>query len=104
MINIRNLTKTVSSGDENLTILDDVSIEISDGQFVAITGASGSGKSTMLGLIAGLDAPSTGSIEIDGEDVTAMGEDDLQAAGGVAVDDPASRGGARVALDGHALG
>ena len=77
MINIRNLTKTVSSGDENLTILDDVSIEIPDGQFVAITGASGSGKSTMLGLIAGLDAPSTGSIEIDGEDVTAMGEDDL---------------------------
>ena len=77
MINIRNLTKTVSSGDDELTILDDVSIEIPSGQFVAITGASGSGKSTMLGLIAGLDAPSTGSIEIDGEDVTAMGEDDL---------------------------
>jgi putative ABC transport system ATP-binding protein len=77
MINIRNLTKTVSSGDDKLTILDDVSIEIPNGQFVAITGASGSGKSTMLGLIAGLDAPSTGSIEIDGESVTAMGEDDL---------------------------
>ena len=77
MINIRNLTKTVSSGDDELTILDDVSIEIPDGQFVAITGASGSGKSTMLGLIAGLDAPSSGSIEIDGEDVTSMGEDDL---------------------------
>jgi putative ABC transport system ATP-binding protein len=77
MINICSLTKTVSSGDEKLTILDDVSIEIPDGQFVAITGASGSGKSTMLGLIAGLDAPSTGTIEIDGEDVTAMNEDDL---------------------------
>jgi putative ABC transport system ATP-binding protein len=77
MINIRNLTKTVSSGDDRLTILDDVSIEIPNGQFVAITGASGSGKSTMLGLIAGLDAPSTGSIEIDGESVTAMGEDHL---------------------------
>jgi putative ABC transport system ATP-binding protein len=77
MIKIRNLTKTVSSGDESLTILDDVSIEIPDGQFVAITGASGSGKSTMLGLIAGLDAPSSGSIEIDGEDVTTMNEDAL---------------------------
>src|SRR6476620_11555844 len=77
MINIRNLTKTVSSGDEKLTILDDVSIEIPDGQFVAITGASGSGKSTMLGLIAGLDSPSAGSIEIDGENVTAMSEDGL---------------------------
>jgi putative ABC transport system ATP-binding protein len=77
MINIRNLTKTVSSGDDKLTILDDVTIDIPDGQFVAITGASGSGKSTMLGLVAGLDAPSTGSIEIDGEEVTAMNEDDL---------------------------
>ena len=77
MIEIRNLTKTVSSGDESLTILDDVNIEIPDGQFVAITGASGSGKSTMLGLIAGLDAPSSGSIEIDGEDVTTMNEDAL---------------------------
>ena len=77
MINIRNLTKTVSSGDDKLTILDDVTIDIPDGQFVAITGASGSGKSTMLGLIAGLDAPSTGSIEIDGDEVTTMSEDDL---------------------------
>lgn len=77
MINIRNLTKTVSSGDDKLTILDDVTIEIPDGQFVAITGASGSGKSTMLGLIAGLDAPSSGTIEIDGDDVTSMNEDDL---------------------------
>jgi putative ABC transport system ATP-binding protein len=77
MINIRNLTKTVNSGDDQLTILADVSIEIPDGQFVAITGASGSGKSTMLGLIAGLDSPSAGSIEIDGENVTAMSEDGL---------------------------
>jgi len=77
MINIRNLTKTVSSGDDKLTILDDVTIEIPDGQFVAITGASGSGKSTLLGLIAGLDAPSSGSIEIDSEVITKMSEDDL---------------------------
>ena len=77
MINIRNLTKTVSSGDDKLTILDNVTIEIPDGQFVAITGASGSGKSTMLGLIAGLDSPSSGTIEIDGDDVTSMNEDDL---------------------------
>ena len=77
MINIRNLTKTVSSGDDKLTILDDVSIDIPDGQFVAITGASGSGKSTLLGLIAGLDAPTSGAIEIDSEVITEMGEDDL---------------------------
>jgi putative ABC transport system ATP-binding protein len=77
MIKIRSLTKTVNSGDDQLTILDDVTIDIPDGQFVAITGASGSGKSTMLGLIAGLDEPTSGSIEIDGSEVTEMSEDAL---------------------------
>ncbi len=77
MILLQNLTKTVRSGIEDLTILDDVSIEIPDGQFVALTGASGSGKSTLLGLIAGLDSPTSGTITIDGDEVTAMSEDDL---------------------------
>ncbi|HYJ90237.1 MAG TPA: ABC transporter ATP-binding protein [Pyrinomonadaceae bacterium] len=77
MIKIRGLTKTVSSGEDKLTILDDVSIDIPDGQFVAVIGASGSGKSTLLGLIAGLDAPTSGTIEIDGDDITALNEDTL---------------------------
>ena len=77
MIEIKNLTKTVRSGDENLTILDHVHIEIPEGQFVALTGASGSGKSTLLGLIAGLDAPTAGTIDIDGEEITSMSEDGL---------------------------
>lgn len=77
MIIIRNLTKIVTSGDGQLTILDDVSIDIPDGQFVAVIGASGSGKSTLLGLIAGLDAPTSGTIEIDGDEITSLGDDDL---------------------------
>lgn len=77
MISLQNVTKTVRSGTEDLTILDDVSIEVPEGQFIALTGASGSGKSTLLGLIAGLDSPSAGKIIIDGDDVTAMGEDGL---------------------------
>jgi len=77
MINIRGLTKTVSSGDDQLTILDNVSIDIPDGQFVAVIGASGSGKSTLLGLIAGLDAPTSGTIDIDGDEITSLGEDEL---------------------------
>ncbi len=77
MIQLKNVTKTVTSGTDDLTILNDVSFEISDGQFVAVTGASGSGKSTLLGLIAGLDAPSSGQIYVDGDEVTAMGEDAL---------------------------
>ncbi|MBA3770524.1 MAG: ABC transporter ATP-binding protein [Blastocatellia bacterium] len=77
MIELRSLTKTVRSGADDLTILSDVSASIPDGQFVAITGASGSGKSTLLGLIAGLDAPTSGDIFVDGEQITAMSEDEL---------------------------
>ena len=77
MITLNEVTKTVRSGAEDLTILDHVSFEIPDGQFVAITGASGSGKSTLLGLIAGLDAPSSGTIGIDDDEITVMSEDAL---------------------------
>lgn len=77
MIYIDNVTKTVRSGTENLTILDKISLEIPVGEFVALTGASGSGKSTLLGLIAGLDAPSSGRINIDGDEITSMSEDGL---------------------------
>ena len=77
MIVLQNITKTVRSGEEDLTILDDVSLEITDGEFVAVTGASGSGKSTLLGLIAGLDAPSAGVILIDGDNIIEISEDGL---------------------------
>src|SRR6476620_8875825 len=77
MITLQDVTKTVRSGTDELTILDHVSFEIPDGQFVAVTGASGSGKSTLLGLIAGLDAPSSGIIRIDDDEITAMSEDAL---------------------------
>lgn len=77
MIELRQVSKTVRSGAEDLTILYPLDLTIPDGQFAAIVGASGSGKSTLLGLIAGLDAPSAGQILIDGADITAMNEDGL---------------------------
>jgi putative ABC transport system ATP-binding protein len=77
MISLREVSKTVLSGSEPLTILHPLSLDIARGEFVAIVGPSGSGKSTLLGLIAGLDAPSAGRVVIDGVDITALGEDGL---------------------------
>jgi putative ABC transport system ATP-binding protein len=77
MIELREVSKTVMSGTEPLTILHPLSIQIPHGEFVAIVGPSGSGKSTLLGLIAGLDAPSSGSVVIDTVDITRLDEDSL---------------------------
>jgi putative ABC transport system ATP-binding protein len=77
MIELREVSKTVSSGSAPLTILHPLTAIVPKGQFVAIVGPSGSGKSTLLGLIAGLDSPTSGSVLIDGVDITRLGEDAL---------------------------
>ncbi len=77
MIELRAVSKTVTSGTEPLTILHPLTTDIPRGRFVAIVGPSGSGKSTLLGLIAGLDAPTSGSVVIDGVDITKLDEDSL---------------------------
>jgi putative ABC transport system ATP-binding protein len=77
MIDLREVSKTVTSGTEPLTILHPLTTRIPRGQFVAIVGPSGSGKSTLLGLIAGLDSPTSGSVLIDGVDITRLDEDSL---------------------------
>jgi putative ABC transport system ATP-binding protein len=77
MIKLRNVSKTVVSGTEPLTILHPLDLDIARGEFVAIVGPSGSGKSTLLGLIAGLDSPSSGEVVIDGVNITKLGEDGL---------------------------
>ncbi|HEX7312495.1 MAG TPA: ABC transporter ATP-binding protein [Pyrinomonadaceae bacterium] len=77
MIELYQVSKTVQSGAERLTILRELDLRIPDGQFIAVVGPSGSGKSTLLGLVAGLDAPTSGRILIDGEEITRMGEDAL---------------------------
>ena len=77
MIQLREVSKTVRSGDQPLTILHSLTLDIPGGQFLAIVGPSGSGKSTLLGLIAGLDAPTAGAVVIDGVDITRLDEDTL---------------------------
>jgi putative ABC transport system ATP-binding protein len=73
----RNLTKSLDSGSHRVDILRGIDLEIPAGQFVAIMGASGSGKSTLLGLLAGLDTATSGTVIIDGVDVTGLSEDKL---------------------------
>jgi putative ABC transport system ATP-binding protein len=77
MIDLEDVSRTVTSGAGSLTILHPTSLQIERGRSVAITGPSGSGKSTLLGLIAGLDSPTTGRIRIDGTDITVIGEEAL---------------------------
>jgi putative ABC transport system ATP-binding protein len=77
MIELRNVSKTVISGTEPLTIVKPIDLLVASGQYLSIVGPSGSGKSTLLGLIAGLDVPTTGEIIIDGVDITILDEDGL---------------------------
>ncbi len=73
----KNLTKSLDSGSHRVDILRGIDLEIPPGQFVAIMGASGSGKSTLLGLLAGLDTATSGTVSIDGVDITGLSEDKL---------------------------
>lgn len=73
------LSKTVQSGDDPLTILDDVSFTVDAGASVAIVGASGSGKTTLLGLLAGLDQPTSGDVWLDGQTLSTLSEDERAA-------------------------
>jgi putative ABC transport system ATP-binding protein len=77
VIELRDVSKTVMSGSEPLTILHPLTFQIARGRFLAVVGPSGSGKSTLLGLIAGLDAPTSGHVLIDGVDITRLDEDAL---------------------------
>lgn len=77
LIEIKNLIKTYITGDTNFRALDDVSLSIESGEFVAIMGASGSGKSTFMNMLGCLDKPTSGNYFLDGIDVMRLNSDEL---------------------------
>lgn len=72
-----DLCKTYGSGESEVRALDHVSIQIEDGEFVAIIGTSGSGKSTLLNMLGGLDRPTSGSVRVAGKDIFSMSDEEL---------------------------
>jgi putative ABC transport system ATP-binding protein len=77
MLKVKQLTKIFAQGDVKVPAVQDVSLEVKDGQFVSIIGRSGSGKSTLLSLLGALEKPTSGVIEIDGKDITKLSESKL---------------------------
>ncbi len=76
ILKIKGLEKTYTSGSKQLTVLHDISFEVEKGQTFSIVGPSGSGKTTLLGLCAGLDRPNSGSVELCGQDLGTLSEDE----------------------------
>jgi putative ABC transport system ATP-binding protein len=74
LVQVRNVSRTFGSGHTAVQALKDVSVSIKEGQLTALIGRSGSGKTSLLNVIGGLDRPTSGTVTVAGQDVTAMGE------------------------------
>ena len=74
-IEFRNLSKSYREADEDHVVLKDVNALINEGEFIALVGKSGSGKSSLLNLISGIDAPTSGEVIVNNESLTNMNED-----------------------------
>ncbi len=79
ILKINDLEKTYTSGSKKLTVISNISFEVAQGSVFSIVGPSGSGKTTLLGLCAGLDYPTSGSIELCGANLQDLNEDERAA-------------------------
>ncbi len=77
IISLKNIVKTFPVGDDKITVLHDISLDIHPGEFVSIVGPSGNGKSTLLNMITGIDRPTAGEVIVTGRKVHKMSENQL---------------------------
>ncbi len=77
ILRVENLVKTYGKGENKVKAVDDISFSVEKGELVAIVGASGSGKSTILHLLGGVDRPTSGKVYIDGKDIYSLSNDNL---------------------------
>ncbi len=77
LVELRGVSKSFRKGDETIIPLDNISMDIEMGEFVSLMGPSGTGKSTLLNLVSGIDRPDSGTITVDGTDVTQLSRTQL---------------------------
>ena len=77
IIEMKNVSKVYSTGENEFKALDGINLELNKGEFVVVLGPSGAGKSTLLNLIGGMDVPTSGSIKIDGEEISKFNNNQL---------------------------
>ncbi len=77
ILKVEHLTKIYGKGENEVRAVDDVSFSVEKGEFVAIVGSSGSGKATLLHLLGGVDRPTEGTVQIEGEDIYKLNDDKL---------------------------
>ena len=77
ILETKDLRKIYGTGDTEVRALDGVNLSVEKGEFVAVVGTSGSGKSTLLHMLGGLDRPTSGTVTVDGKELSAMGDEEL---------------------------
>ena len=77
IVRFEHVTRIYTSGDHELKALDNVDLSLEEGQFIVVLGPSGAGKSTLLNMLGGLDSPTSGTITVDGRDISTLSSDEL---------------------------
>lgn len=77
IVTFENVSRVYKSGDHELKALDSVNLSLDEGKFIVILGPSGAGKSTLLNMLGGLDSPTSGTITVDGKDISTLSDNEL---------------------------